>query len=101
MKEEETIGRPYGVPLLTKKGLEGLGEEGGGADLWDGEQLGHPWAAGSACEVRAPACPRWGQGTGCQMSVRMGRLVVWGAHCYRLKEVWEKPLNWNQAFSVR
>ena len=89
MKEEETIGRPYGVPLLTKKGLEGLGEEGGGVDLWDGEQLGDPWAAGSACGTWGPACPGWDQGTGCEVSVRMGHFVVWGANCYRLKEAWE------------
>lgn len=44
---KETIGRPYGVTLLTKKGLEGLGEEDGGADLWHEEQLGNPWAARS------------------------------------------------------
>lgn len=44
---KETIGRPHGVTLLTKKGLEGLGEEDGGADLWHGEQFGNPWAARS------------------------------------------------------
>lgn len=88
MKAQETIGRPYGVPLLTKKGLEGL-EEGGRVHLWDGEQLGDCQAAGSACGSWRSAHPGWGQVMGCQVSLRMGCFVVWGANCYRLKEVCE------------
>lgn len=76
--KDETIGRPYGVPPLTKKGLEGL-EEGGSVHLWHGEQLGDSRAAGSVCGARGSACTGWDRGMGCQASLRMGHFVTWGS----------------------
>lgn len=56
--------RPYGVLLLTKKGLKGLEEEGGGVDLWDGEQFGDP-PGSHECLWGSGTNPSWlGSGRG-------------------------------------